>query len=213
VLKVKDSALNSPNEAGVSITNNAGTYGTFNFKTGAHNNVEVLTSAPGQNIRAGIHSHGKGGGDTAANSPSPADLFHLLEGHQFNANYLADFVFSHDSTEWALMISDTSLASIFLSTFSRDSTLMGADWDTTKLDPGTGFKVKDLYWGLMKDLYEKGHYPIEHVQGYANAALFSIFLKPGVTMCRRENGQFKELSTAIKTNPDGTYSVIIKICL
>lgn len=140
-------------------------------------------------------------------------MFHLLEGHQFNPNYIADFVFSHDSTEWALMLSDTSLASTFLSTFPRDSTLMGANWDTTKVDPGSGFKVKELYWSLMQDLYLKGHYQIEHVQGYAHAALFSIFLKPGVTLYRRENGQFKELSTAIKTNPDGTYSVEIKICL
>ena len=213
VLKVKDSALNSPNEAGVSITNNAGTYGTFNFKTGAHNNVEVLTSSPGQNIVAGIHSHGKGGGDTAANSPSPADLYHLLEGYQSNNNFVADFIFSHDSTEWALMVSDPTAVDTFLTHHPADSTLLGPDWDTTAINPATGSRIRDHYFAMMSYLYQTQHYPIEMVQGYANTVMYTRILNPGVRMYRRIDGQFKELNIQITTDASGTPTALtITIC-
>jgi len=213
VLRVKDSALRSANEAGVSITNNGGTYSSFNFKTGAHNNVEVLQSSPGQNIVAGIHSHGQGGGDTAANSPSPADLYHLLEGYQSNNNYIADFIFSHDSTEWALMISDPSVIDTFLTHHPADSTLMGADWDTTAINPTTGSRIIDHYTMMMAYLYQTQHYPLEMIQGYANTVMYTQILTPGVRMYRRVNGQFKELNVQITRDGTGTPTALsITIC-
>lgn len=213
VQKVKDSALHSPNEAGVSITNNSGTYNSFNFKTGGTNSVEVLTSSPGQNIIAGIHSHGKGLGKEAANSPSPADLYHLLEGHQSNSNYIADFNFSHDSTEWALMISDPTAAASFLTSYPADSTLMRPDWDTTAINTATGSRIIDHYRLMMAYLYHTEHYPVEMIQGYANTVMYTQILNPGVRMYLKVNGQFKELNTEIIRDAAGTpIALKITIC-
>jgi|GEM_PF-4320419 len=215
VLKLKDSAFNSPNEAGLSIINNNGSYGTFNFQSGASNHVEVLQSYPGQNIVAGIHAHNKSGLFTAASTPSPPDLYHLIEGQLENPNYIADYIFVHDSTEWAIMIDDTTKAANFVSVVPIDSATVAPpnsnDWSKTyRLTDGTSLYDKWMFWVLY--LYQDQHYPKESIEAYANVVFTAQNLDSGIKFYKRENGEFKELSYQIITDSTGNVSVKITIC-
>jgi hypothetical protein len=218
VIRLKDSSLISLKESGVSITKNAGAYGTFNFQTGAANNVGLLTSSPGQNIKVGIHTHNKGTNDSsgAANSPSPLDLYHLINGQASNPNYIADYVFAHDSTEWAIMIDDTTKATALTITIPMDSAAeappLKNNWSNTfKLSNGISLYKTWKDWVLH--FYNTKHYPKEDIEAFANVLFAGANLDAGVKYYKKVNGEFKELSYQIINDASGNpIDIIITIC-
>jgi hypothetical protein len=218
VQKVKDSAFHSLKEAGVSITNNSGTYGTFNFQSGANNNVNVLTSSTGQNIVVGLHSHNKGSYDSlnAANSPSALDLYHLINGQLLNTNYIADYVFAHDSTEWAIMIDNPTKAANFITTVPMDSATIAPptdnNWSNTfKLSDGVSLYDKWYTWVVYLTKIQK--YPIEDIEGFANVLFTGANLDSGIKFYKKINGHFKELNYQIINDSSGTpVEIKITIC-
>ncbi len=217
VQRLKDSSLTSLHESGVSITKNGNTYGTYNFQTGASNNVNVVTNAPGQNIIIGIHTHNKGttGSLNPSNSPSPLDLYHLINGQISNPNYISDFVFAYDNTEWAIMIDNPIKASNLIAVIPMDSAAQAPplnNWSTTfKLSDGTTLYDKWKYWAAY--LYQKHHYQKEDIEAYANVLFTALNLDAGIKLYKKVNGQFKELNYQFITDATGKpIDIKITIC-
>jgi hypothetical protein len=215
IQRLKDSALVSNNESGVSIAQNLvrniPVYGVFNFQSGNGNNVNVATSDSIKKIIAGAHSHPKG----TSNTPSPGDLYHLLEGNRSNNKYFADYIFAFDdSAQFAITLTDAVLANSFLTAHPRDSTIEGPpnnNWSTTIINAASNTTFFDDYMEIMRDMYNNQHYPISKIQAYANVRMFEK-LNTGVKMFLKENGVFKQLSYDITIDANGKEHIKIKIC-
>ena len=215
IQQLKDSALNSPNEAGISITKisfrRGTTYGTFNFQGGNDNSVEIETYDSIRNIIAGIHTHPAG----RANTPSPGDLYHLIEGNMGNKNYFADYVFAYDdSAQMAIMITDTALAHTFFNAHPKDSTVQGApvnDWSNSTKNSATKQTLYQDYFKIMVGMFNNEHYPLSMIQTYANVRVFGE-LNTGVKVFIKQDGQFKQLSYETSIDATGIEHTKIKIC-
>ncbi len=178
----------------------------------------ILTSYPGQNIRFCIHTHNKGSTDStgAANAPSPLDIYHLIDGLAANPNFSADYVFAHDSTEWAIMVDDTAKANHLSTVIPRDSAVQAPpfnnNWSKTfKFSNGVSLYLTWLGW--VKYFFEIKHYPREDIEAFANVLFTGANLNAGVKYYKRMNGQFKELNYKIIYDSSGTaIEIVITIC-
>lgn len=213
--RVSDSAITSPNEAGVSVIRNPnGTLGTFNFQTGGIAHVTVLSSDATHNIIGGHHAHTLGILNMGV-TPSPGDLFHLVEGFVSNPNYLFDFNTSHDSSVWAILVTDTAAARLFLSQHPNDSTLQApnySNWDSTRALPATGASLYAHNLEFQRYLRQQKQYPLDLVQGYANVIMFDWFFATGARMFVRRNGEFKQLYYDVVQDTNGNTQITITIC-
>jgi hypothetical protein len=209
MVRLKDSAINGKKESGLTIIKNGSSYNTWNYQVGAAQAVQVATSSSYHNCVAGVHSHPNG----SANTPSPGDLFHLLEGWSDNRSFFADFIIANDGTDLAIMIDDTTRAKTFLANHPFDSTITIADWDSTRRNTYSGRTYYEDYFEYMVKLYNNTKYPIEFVQAYANVVMLKYRFNTGVKMYRRENGKFKELNVKVHIDAYGNEHFTIEICL
>lgn len=214
--RVQDTALVSSNEAGVSVIRNTnGTLGTFNFQTGGTGSVTVLQFDATHNIFTGNHAHTTGPTRQGAISPSPGDLYHLIEGYLVNPNYLFEYESAHDSSVWAIMINNTDTASLFNTQHPEDSTLQNPamdDWDSTRVLPNTGISLYNHNLRFQAYLNQTQHYPLEYIKAYADVIMYDWFFNTGVSMFVRQNGQFKKLGYDAFLDASNNAQIIITIC-
>jgi hypothetical protein len=217
--RVQDSGLVSPNEAGVSVIRNInGTLGTFNFQTGGTGSVNVLSFDSTHNIFTSNHAHIKGPTRRAAISPSPGDLYHLVEGYSvipINHNYQFEYESAYDSSVWAIMINNTDTATLFNTQHPGDSTLQYPamdDWDSTRILSSTGFSLYSHNLDFQQYFYLQKHYPLEYVKAYADVAMYNWFFNTGVSMFVRQNGQFKKLDYDAFIDANNQIQITITIC-
>lgn len=211
--RLSDSAYHSNNESGLCITKDGPSvnYGVFNFNTGNNSSVGLPTSDTAHIIVACHHTHPFG----TANTPSPGDLYHLLEAYNTNNNFLTDFVTANDSSQFALMITNPANVANFLASYPRDSVIAGNpvnNWDSVR--NGINKSIFRRYEGIMSYFYNNKHYPIEFVQAYANVYMLEeSFNYPCVKMYKKVNGQFKELKIKKEFDTNGKITdVVITIC-
>lgn len=202
--RLNDSAYSGIYESGISIIKNspASSYGVINFNTGSASSVNIPTSDPTHTVVAGEHSHPNG----KCNSPSPGDIYHLIQGHANNSEYVADFITNAESSDFALMITNTSNVDSFLASYPKDSVVAGDpinDWDSTRI--GINKPIANQYKNLLSYLLHNMHYPEEYIQAYANVYILNETLNYScVKMYKRVNGQFKELNIQKELDASGT---------
>jgi hypothetical protein len=212
--KFKDSAYSGKNESALSIAKDVGssTYTTLNFHTSTSAmHVDNPYTLPNHNLTGAGHTHNSSG----AISPSPGDIYHLLKGYNENHNFMADFVSSFDSSDWALMITDTSNVSNFLNTYPEDSLTSNGDWDSTRIAfPGQNMSIRKKYINILSYLYNTKHYPFKYLQAYANVFMLSeTFNHNSVKMYRNVEGQYKELNVVLTYDNNGNIiDIKITIC-
>ena len=196
-------------------------YRTSNYnKTGNSNNVHIVNTILSV-ATLHIHPFEDSAGQKFLESPSPQDMYSLLQKwandtallhHQLDRYYV---IYGGPSrNEYALVISDSAKAKQFLANHPYNSLIEGNQADPRannwKGDPNT---EGSLYFEFLKAIkeFKKEGYPESMKETYANVYMMQT-KGLGIKLQQKVNGQFKELNFVKVTDPSGKVHYRITIC-
>ena len=196
VNELKNNIGTNTNEKGMSIEKlSNGSLQPYNVHTGTSQQTNVSTSADNKVLIGGIHTHPP----NQQSGPSPADIYHLIQGNINNINYETDFIFAADGTEYAIVIEDRNKAMTFNSTYPSNLYLNGNNFSGS---PEDGPKsINGDFYGIMNLLYNSGYKkPYEYA--------LVTFLKKydiGISLFVKDKNEssYKKLSLNIATDNNG----------
>jgi hypothetical protein len=195
--RVKDSALYSKNEVGVSILENGTDIDTFYFNVGEQFGTSTATSS---HVIATAHTHTISTSISAIdytatpiNSPSLPDISSLIKADS-NFNVIqASFILTGDGTKLALSIEDSLKAINFRHFLILNNAIDPNTNNWSKnLYPPNNFTFYDIYTKIRKALIKLG-YQYKYLDLYANVIMLNNVFNAGVRISILIDGKFKEI--------------------